>query len=172
MTNHNYYGFCLRCEAGAQASAQPLIYLASPYTPISSEVFQAQARLASAVAALIREHGYEVFCPAAHDFMLAEHASAPWRTVRTAQQSVLRHADALVVLNTEGTFENLEVLRAVNIAAVLGIPVNLVTPGAAFGAYLDGELAVEPDISPAAWRTPRPEEPGMPYLQVLPKAGA
>lgn len=172
MKNANYYGFCLRCEAGAQASTQPLIYLASPYTPVSSEVFQAQARLAAGVAALIREHGYEVFCPAAHDFMLAEQAVEPWRTARTVQQSVLRHADALVVLNAEGTFENLEVLRAVYIASALGLPVNLVTPGLAFGKYLDGELAVEPNVPHAVWRTPRPEEPGMPYLQVLPKAGA
>ena len=168
----NYYGFRLRCEDGAQASAQPLIYLASPYTPISSDVFEEQVHLAASVAALIREHGYEVYCPAAHDFMLAEHAAAPWRTARTAQQSVLRHADALVVINAEGVFTNLEVVRTVYIAATLGLPVNMVTPGAVFAEHLDGELAVEPDISHTAWRTPWPDEPGMPFLQVLPKAGA
>lgn len=171
MKERNCYGFCLRCENGAQASAQPLIYLATAYTPLSSEAFRAQAEEAASVAALLREQGYEVFCPAAHDFMLAEHAAAPWRTARTVQQSVLRHADALAVLNAESVFENLEVIRAVHIASALGIPVNLITPGAAFGAHLTGELAVEPGVSPALWRTPHPEKEA--FLLVCPaKAGA
>lgn len=169
MRDNNYYGLALRCENGVSASAMPLVFLAAPYSPVASEQLWDAAQEAANVAALLREHGYEVFCPVCHDAVIAEQHAAPWKTSRRVQQSVLRHADAVVVLNVYGgrAFENVEVLHAVYAASALGIPVNIATPGIELG--VDGELAVEPGVDPALFRTPAVDEHGMARLQIVPQ---
>lgn len=135
---NNHFGFALTPEHGEQ----PTIFLSVPWGTTAEEM---RANLIETVdvRGVLEERGYSVICP----FWIHPFGRTPYIT-----PTGIARADALVVLNLPGCFECDKVKLDVATAEGIGLPINLVTPGERIAAPLDGELAVEPDVSPMLWQ--------------------
>ena len=105
-----------------------ITYLASPYSPTSEgDSVEERVTLACRAAAQLMRDGHKVFAPIPHSHAIAEHLDERHRFDHEfwmAQDlEILRHCGLLVVLKLHGWDKSRGVMREIELAHTINIPI-------------------------------------------------
>lgn len=106
------------------------VYLSSPYTHPDPAVREARFKAACQAAANLMLRGRNIFSPIAHSHPVDLELGEPQSGEFWKKQDVplLRHADAMIVLQLPGWLESKGIAWEIDMARSLNIPVEFMEP--------------------------------------------
>lgn len=107
-----------------------MYYLASPYNHASAEVRQERYEAAVRALAELLHHGKITFSPIVHHHPVAclRDLGRGWDFWKKVDTEYLKRCDVLVVLTLDGWRESVGVRAEIEIAELLGMPIQYMEP--------------------------------------------